>query len=125
MSLVGYNRRAFVWSYRAKRAFPSNKADGIGFIESIRPQEMHNMLEAGLASLNIANSSSGHRKRMIFLGNRLPRDPEACMATLTASNGRDLPFDVILVSDPHFPSGEEWWRSFAAANSGNFEMTTF
>ncbi len=132
-SMVAYNSTTYIWSWNAKAATSSNRASATAWMEGLPAIESHCLLEAGLATISIANSTPAGRKRMIFLGNRPPfcweggfpfgsGYPEQCLSEITGANTDNIPIDTIFY--PEFPGmGEEaFWIELATNNEGTFQL---
>ncbi|MCA8960465.1 MAG: hypothetical protein KDC38_08130 [Planctomycetes bacterium] len=129
--MVAYNTTTYVWSWKAKRASGANKAAAIAWMDSLPAIESHCVLDAGVTTVSIANSTPATNRRMLFLGNRLPfcwtetfspNYPEECLTEITGANYHHIPIDTIFY--PEFPGiGEEvFWVQLAQANGGTFTL---
>ncbi len=133
--MIAYNTTTYVWSWKVKKATPSNKNQAIAWMEGLPAIESHCLLPAALTTLQIANTARSGEKRMLFLGNRPPfcwdgtgggwpgdGYDQQCLTQITAANSDNIPLDTIFY--PEFPgAGEEtFWQQLAAANQGPFEL---
>ena len=119
---MAFNYASHVWKPAAVRATPTNRGAALAWMENLIAFESHSMLEAGITTVSIANQTVQGPKRLIFVGNRIPYNPDACISQITSANYQGIPLDAIYVPDLHFPQAAAFWQSLAAANRGTYTI---
>lgn len=122
-SLAGANDETHVWSYVPRAATPSNRANAIFWMSGIGPNSSNCLLEAGLTTVQIANTSPKEFKRMIFVGEHFPQCVgedtvaywQTCLAQISAANYQNTRIDTFYVQES---LGEEFWQNLATMNNG-------
>jgi hypothetical protein len=127
MGLVAYNSGTYVWSPTAKRANNSAKGAALGWMNMLVPIESHNILDAVLSTMQIAQSAPGgpRQKRIIVMGSRKPPNIQQCLESITAANYQDTPINTVYFTSNSYSGEEDFYVQLAAMNAGLFQQVDY
>ena len=131
--MVGYNvETPFIWRPNAVRAISSNKAAALAWMNGLVAVESHCLLSAGLAALQISQSSPGDGKVVVIMGARAPycsggssTYAQQCLEQITAANFQNSPINTVYVTSTFYSGESQFYIDLAAQNQGSFTQIDY
>ena len=131
--MVGFNvEQPFIWRPSAVRATSANKGSALAWMNGLVAVESHCLLNAGLAALQISQSSPGDGKILVIMGARAPycsggsaNYAQQCLEQITGANYQNSPINTFYVTSPFYSGESQFYIDLAAQNQGSFTQIDY